>query len=548
MKPIALIAALFALPSFAGSLSVGEIRSKDDTAALAETVRDVARRTLPDARVLDGAEQGGDLQVSGDVLNTEQGLLVTLELREAQSKKLGATASARASTPEELHDAVASAAVDLFRAYKETAALAMAPSPVPEPPGPATALQPAGVVSLDLDANLLVAFDEARAADARGKDRPDEAAAAWRAVAEARAPNPFRDAAAARAGEWQSWAENKRAFDEQRARDTARMRKVLPLAAVTDETKVELLTRYTRAYGIDKASLLVAVLPMPLKARAGLAVGCQAKQAMQCVALAYQADAQNDKAQAAAYYEKACGAGDARSCTEAGTRFLVAPTRDVTRAIPALESGCAAGAASSCARLARVYEEGDGADIDLEQAAQMRDRACAAGDGASCRKLACNASDTKTAADLWGKGCKAGDTLSCTLADAASIPAPAAVPAPAPAAVPAPAPIAPAVVAHNDHSKAAAGLITVGVIAGAGALWLSSQDDHSFRDRPWGRSGALQMADRGSAADARKALPLALGAAAVLSGVAGVGLLFWHGDKADVAVTPTGLAITGKLP
>src|SRR5207244_7819094 len=123
---------------------------------------------------------------------------------------LGATASALASTPEELVEAVASASVDLFRAWKETSALSMNPIPVPDAPGPSAALQPAGIVSLDVDANLLVAFDEARSADARGKEKPEDAAAAWRVVAESIGPNPFREAALARAQDWQAWGENKR--------------------------------------------------------------------------------------------------------------------------------------------------------------------------------------------------------------------------------------------------------------------------------------------------------------------------------------------------
>ena len=129
-------AVLVALPSAAGqSVSVAELRSRLSPAetglagggALAEQVRDVARRTLPDARVLEPGETGAALAVTGDLLRIEQGFLVTLELRDAQSGKLGATASSLASTPEELFEAAASAAVDLFRAWKETSALAMTP-------------------------------------------------------------------------------------------------------------------------------------------------------------------------------------------------------------------------------------------------------------------------------------------------------------------------------------------------------------------------------------------------------------------------------------
>jgi TPR repeat protein len=548
-----LAAVLFALPSAAESLSVAEVRSRltaaeaglSDRSTLAESVRDVARRTLPDARVLDAAESGGDLQVTGEVLRTEQGLLVTLELREAQSGKLGATASAPASTPEELSDAVKSAAVDLFRAWKETSALAMSPAPVPDAPAASTALQPAGLVSLEMDADLLVAFDEARTADARGEDQPEEAASAWRAVAEARGANPFREAAAARAGEWQSWAENQRAFEDQRSRDTARMRKVLPLAAVTDETKVELLVRYTRAYGLDKAGLLLAVLPAPLRPQAHLAIGCQAKQAGMCVALARAADAANDGAQAAEYFSRACAASDFGSCAEAGDRFLRQQTRDVGRAIPALETGCAGSSAQSCTRLARVYEEGDGTDVDLALAARMRDRACTAGDGPSCRRLACNASDTGAASALWQQGCKDGDPLSCTLASAAD---------PVVRPTPAPAPIAatPVKARAASHAGAGAGFLAVALVTGTGAALIAMQDDGDARGRWWGGRTSLRMGAGAQSDSVRRALPLALGASAAISTVVGLGLMFWHSEpapgKVSVGVGPGGLAISGSLP
>src|SRR5262249_56977606 len=128
--------------------------------------------------------------------------------------------------------------------------------------------------------------------------------------AETRGPNPFREAAAARAKEWQAWAENKRAFEDQRSKDTARMRKGLPLAAVTDETKVELLVRYTRAYGPDKAISLISSLPVRLRQRADLAVGCEAKQAQKCVALAGM---ETDPALAAEDVGRACNSGDPTS-------------------------------------------------------------------------------------------------------------------------------------------------------------------------------------------------------------------------------------------
>src|SRR5207244_1462668 len=84
-------------------------------------------------------------------------------------------------------------------------------------------------------------------------------------------------------------------------------------------------------------------------------------------------------AQAVEYFGRACHAGDSASCAEAGERWLRKETRDVSRAIPALETGCAGSSARACTRLARVYEEGDGTDVALALAAEMRDRTCTAG-------------------------------------------------------------------------------------------------------------------------------------------------------------------------
>ncbi|MFN2546187.1 MAG: tetratricopeptide repeat protein [Myxococcales bacterium] len=526
----AVLAALIAFPSLAAqnvSVTVRSHLDDVDLKALAEQVNDIAARTLRD---------NAEVSVDGEVVRVAHGLLVTLELRE--NGKLGATASAQGSTPEEMLDAAASAAVDLFRAWKETSALSMNPTPVPEPPAPSAALQP-GVVRLDLDADLLVAFDEARSAEARGTERPEEAAAAWRVVAESIGPNPFREAAAARAKDWQSWAENKRVFEEQRSKDSARMRKVLPLAAVTDDTKVELLVRYTRAYGIDKAAVLVAFLPVSLRGPADLAIGCEAKQAASCIELAR---ASSDPARAVDYFGRACNAGDAASCAEAGDRWLARETRDVAKAISALEAGCAGGSARACTRLARVYEEGDGTDVNPARATEMRDRACTAGDGASCRKLACDAADTRAANELWTKGCNDGDSLSCTLA---SVSAPRPQPAPAPV-------VTRAEVKSSRRPGAGTALLGVAIVAGTGAVFLALADngDH-VNHRLWG-SHDLTIAARDSGSSPRRILPIALGATAAAAAVAGVALLVWQPDpgagKVTVGVTPTGVMLSGPLP
>lgn len=527
---IAVIAALIAFPSLAEPDVTVRSRTPDiDVTQLADKVGEIAARTLPDT---------SDIEVTGEVVRLQQGFLVTLELR--QNGRLGATSSAAASTPEEVVDASASAAVDLFRAWKETSALSMNPSPVPQPPAPSAALQ-RGIVQLDLDADLVIAFDEARTADARGTEKPEDAALAWRAVAESIGRNPFREAAAERAKAWESWADSKRAFEEQRSKDTSRMRKVLPLAAVTDETKIELLVRYTRAYGSDRAGTLISFMPSPLRLRGDLAVGCEAQQARKCVELASMS---SDPAQAADYLGQACNAGDANACADAGERWLSKDTRDVAKALSALESGCAGGSARACTRLARVYEEGDGADLDLARAAEMRDRACTAGDGASCRKLACNATDTKAANELWSKGCNNGDSISCTLASASA-------PKPQPAPVPSEPEAKP-----SRRPGAGTALLGVAIVAGTGAAFLALSDDGDSGSRRYWRPHALTMAGGGGASktssSSPRILPIALGATAAVAAVAGVTLLVWQPDpgpgKVALEVTPTGLMLTGKLP
>ena len=435
-------------------LAVFDIRSRlvpgerklADAAFLTEQVRGVARRTLPQARVLareelpaqrandcagdcdlkSARDAGADLLVEGDLLRIEDGFLVSLELRAVPSGRLAGAASATSSTPGELVEAVASAAVDLFRARKPGSAVAISLGSVPLPEVPAAfgPLQEGGVVDLEIDANVLVAYDEAQTVERRGEEQPEEAAAAWRTVAELGGMNPLREMAAARAKQWQRYAESKRAFAAQLARDTDRLRKVLPLGSVADSTKNELLLRYARAYGVEKASPLLALLPSAaLRERAGLALGCEAKDAKRCVAMARAADESKDPKAALDYLDRACAAEDSEACAEAGDRWLRAETRDVARAIPTLHRGCAAGSAAACSRLARVYEEGDGTSADAELAAGMRDKACSAGDGKSCRRLACAVDDPAEAraAELWQKGCASGDPLSCAVAGAAAV-------------------------------------------------------------------------------------------------------------------------------
>lgn len=530
----------------------GEVRAS----RLTERVREIAGRTLGDSRVLEAEEcgrhcdpraAGADVVVSGEIARGGDGYLVTLELREARSDKLIGATSATGSSEEELSDAVASAAVDLFRARNAVSAVSIAPAALPEVPQPAPL---SAGINLEVDAAVLVAYDEARTVEENGTRHPDEAAAAWRAVAELGGENPYREMAAERARKWQLYAEGKRAFDSQLARDTSRLRKVLPLAFVTDATRIELLARYTRAYGSEKAAQLVAVLPFELRGRAQLAIGCEEGQSAKCVSLARAADRARDGASAIEYLDRACTANDGDACAEAGDRWLQPETRDTGRAIPALERGCKAGSGKSCARLARVHEEGDGAEVSLSRAAELREEACNKGDGKSCRKLANTIDDEKRALALWRKGCENGDAASCAIARAAGPrnevqPATARPASSTPAQAPKPAIPTPA--SSNDNTAGLALMGLAAVAAGGAAIMAMPTGESNHSGRP-GRNALVEAKPSSS----RSGLAFAFGAAAVLSASTGLALFFSHTEPAkpstSLTVSPSGVVLSGTLP
>jgi hypothetical protein len=564
---VPLCAAILAvsLPGRADTVAVLELESRVPeaeirTAPLAEQVRSVAARTLGEVRVLDAdtcsrrcdpRAVGADLVVSGALTRGGDGYLVTLELRAARSDRLVGAASATGASAEELADAVAGAAVDLFRAQKAVSAVSISPAVLPEVPQPAP-LVPGGAVNLDVDASVLVAYDEARTVEQTGTQRPDEAAAAWRAVAELGGENPYREMAAARARQWQDYAESKRAFDDQLARDTGRLRKVLPLAFVTDGTKLELVSRYARAYGGVKAEPLLVLLPGELRGRAQLAIGCEDKDAAKCVSLARAADRAHDVQGALDALDRACSASNADSCAEAGDRWLRPETRDVARALPALERGCSGGSAKACARLARVYEDGDGTAPSASLSADLRDKACANGDGKSCRRLASVVEDEARAAALLKKGCADGDARSCAMARAVAPQGAEVAVAKVQADVPAPAPKPALPEATESHDNttgfALMGLAAVAV-GGAVVMAMPMPDDHQ---RGGSNRHALVEASA-PASSSRTGLVIGLSAAAAVSATTGMVLLFSrHSEpdkpKVNVGLSPSGLVISGTMP
>jgi len=576
------------------------VRGDFDPGKLTERVRAAARAGLPESRILPSQElfvlaetcvddcdlatardQGADLVASGELTSGNPGYRVSLMLRQVRTGQVVARSSAAASKLEELNEAVSAAAADLFRAQKFAPAasvIAVDSAALPELPE-LPAIQEGGAVNLSVDANVLVAYDRARNIELKGKEKPDEAAYAWEAVAAADGENPYRPLAADRARSWRAYADNKHAFESQLARDTARLRKVLPLGSVTDAVKLELLTRYSRAYGASKATVMLPYIPAgALRDRAVLVMGCETNDPGKCLTLArFAADAKDDKA-AADYLERACVSGAFAACTDAAAGFPSDPVRATT----ALDKGCSGGDGKSCAQLARAYETGMAGKIDAGNAATLREKACNSGDGKSCRKLAAaldsgdDAADQRRAAELWRKGCVGGDATSCTFArmnapqgqqsvqravvgeatfgarPASTVaPAPATTPttpAPAPAATtPANKPLQLTPSASRVGPPVGAVLVGAGLVTAGAAFWAANND--SMNQSSGGRN---RLSQQGSTH--LNVAPI-LGAVAFLSTATGIGLLMVSHRQDEekenalkVGVSPVGLSVEGKLP
>ncbi len=576
----------------------GEAGKKADAASLGERVRFAASRALPQAQVIprdelvallptlfpasscDGScavqaarDVGADLVVSGELRQGRDGYLLALELREADGGTTISSSVARGGTLEELGESCEGASADLFRPLRSApaaAVVAIGPVALPDVPAPAGAVREGGAVDLDVDAHVLVAYDHARTVETAGRERPDEAAAAWDAVAKEPGKNPFRELSAARAARWTSYAEGKRAFEAQYSKDRSRLRKVLPLKWVADQVKLELLTRYAQTYGAPKAAALLPLLkPATARERARLVVGCEGKESAPCTALARASDAAKDRPMAAEYLGRACSAGSMEACAEAGDRFLQTGTRDVARALGALERACAARRGSACARLARVYEDADGARPDAALAVQLREQACSAGDGRSCRRLASAVEgdspgqDLTRAKELWAKGCAAGDGPSCVLAGRSEVRETLAAPAKMQvAAAPAqavdqpafrrqPMDAPPAADAKADRKKQL-GLVLFGVsavtVGGLALVALEPGDGANGRFR----RNALTAPAHSSGTSARTGAIYALSAAAALSAGVGAVLFFSKPEpskpQVNVSVGPGALLLSGTLP
>ncbi|MFN7131209.1 MAG: hypothetical protein ACK4N5_03950 [Myxococcales bacterium] len=110
-------------------------------------------------------------------------------------------------------------------------------------------LRTGGAIDVDVDADVLVAYDAALQADARGADRPDAAAEAWAKVASFTRKNPYRDDAAVRAKHWREFGQRQRELAQQREADRQQLKKILPLSAVGVDRKEQLIAQYAKLYG-----------------------------------------------------------------------------------------------------------------------------------------------------------------------------------------------------------------------------------------------------------------------------------------------------------
>src|SRR6267142_636597 len=492
------------------TIAVLELRSRANPISAAEAsdrLREALRRAAPEARIVDRTGDA-DYVLSGKLSRGGIGYRVWLELRD-RTGELVQRASATAGSRRELLEAVEAATSDLLAARPEALAagpLTIAPIQLPEVPAPVESSQDDSVLNLEADANVLVAWDRARRVEARGKDMPEDAAYAWRRLASMPGLNPFREIALTRAQQWDAFASAKRAAETQQARDVQRLRKVLPLRSLGDEAKIDLLVRFATAYGFDKMSPLVALLPAAeARARAELSLDCEVKDAAACVRLArVHEEGEGVPASpklAADAREKACNAGDGKSC-----RRLAGMSDEAGRIADLLRKGCDGGDSVSCALAAR------------EPALVQRELQEASAAAKKAKKSAVTPA-------------------------AAQVP-----PATQPPASP---PRTEETSSGSGNGKVAAGMILFGALAGAGALMLALDDSESsgsYRRGP-GRNLVYQAPQPNTG---RTVLTVLMGSAAVITTGAGLAVLFSKPKEPEkpsvgVGVSTTGVVVSGSF-
>ncbi len=127
-------------------------------------------------------------------------------------------------------------------------------------------LNPNGAINLSVDAEVLVARDQAIQAEANGVSNPSAAKEAWEAVAKLKGQNPFKEEAMTRANQWAEYAKKQRDLAAQKTADTNRLQKILPLASVSESNKLELIKNYASLYGGEDVVSLIGLVE-PAEAR-----------------------------------------------------------------------------------------------------------------------------------------------------------------------------------------------------------------------------------------------------------------------------------------
>lgn len=117
-----------------------------------------------------------------------------------------------------------------------------------------------------------------------------------------------------------------------------------------------------------------------------------------------------DPAAAATFFEKGCNEGDAIGCGHLGQAYRAGTgvARDEARATVLLLKACEGGQPKSCGALAALYAQGTGVTKDPQQAAKLYRRACDGNDGESCNaigELSETRGDPILASMMYQRGC-----------------------------------------------------------------------------------------------------------------------------------------------
>lgn len=139
-----------------------------------------------------------------------------------------------------------------------------------------------------------------------------------------------------------------------------------------------------------------------------------------CLAIGSDRQQAGDEAGALSAYERACTAGNAKGCFEAGSLLRGGSKPDPAAAIRMLERACELARPIGCSDAGIQYERGEGVAVDVSHARQLFEKACDAGDGVGCNNLAVvfangegTPVDAKRALTLYARGCDLGAADSC---------------------------------------------------------------------------------------------------------------------------------------